>query len=267
LRKMPPEMLELLPESLRARLYRALILDKEPQAAIRAKGGPYGVVLRRDSQDAWQAMLLPPGSWADLFESDALAVSPTYLQAGHLASTCLELRARHWVDDQERPVVVIVVVHRGTCDRRKCPLPAAMEFFFDGEQWLATTWRINVDVEEMLLPPVGERKIRQGDMVFEMVPLLDEIVAPHGVKVNELPDVPEPGWTYSHHPEGVTRWVQAWWGEVVGVVYGRVVRFHHPERPTARVWVSEATGPLLLIARPATGETQYMPSRLGGEGT
>jgi hypothetical protein len=126
-----------------------------------------------------------------------------------------------------------------------------MEFYFHPDSgWRGTPWRVRVDPEEALMPPVAEWKVRQGDMVFQLIAADPDDL--------EFPEVDPPDWTRSHRPEGVVRWVQSRWG-IEGVVEGNEVRIHHPEHPEARVWLSGISGPLLLVAHPAQGSTQYVP--------
>jgi hypothetical protein len=241
--ELPRGVVHMLREGLRFRAYRLWALKREPRAEIRAEAGPYQVRLFREDRDAW---------WAELSQSgQCMALSPTYLRAGHISSARLLVQADYREDAAGRPVVVVLVEHPGDfiC-QSDCPLPAAMEFYLSDSGWRGTPWRVKVHIPEALLPPVGEWKIRQGDMVFWLTKA--------GRGDLELPEASPPEWTRSHRPEGVVRWVQSRWGPW-GVVEGIEVRFAHPEHPRARVWLSGSGGPLLLDARPAEGWTQYVP--------
>jgi hypothetical protein len=245
LQELPRELVHLLNDHLRFWAYRLWALKREPKAELTVDAGPYQVKLFREARDAW---------WASLQHGDQIFVSPTYLRAGHLSSASLSLQTRNYVDDAGRPVVVILVDHKGLCSRSSnCPLPAAMEFYFSTEGWRGTPWRVGVVPDEALLPPVGEWKVRQGDMVFQLL-----TSSPR--EIDGLPEASPPEWTHSHRPEGVVRWVQSRWG-IEGVVEGSEVRLYHSEHPQARVWLSGVSGPLLLVACPAQGMTQYVPRR------
>jgi hypothetical protein len=252
LRALPPGVIRLLREDLRVRAYRLWALEREPKAEIQTEAGEYVVRLCRDSRDAWWAQLFYKGG-------STLAVSPTYLRAGHLSSRRISLMAKYWVDASGRPVVTVVVDHSMGCGRPNCPLPATTEFYYN-QGWRGSPWRVNVMLKEALLTSVGERRVRQGDMVFALDPCrqVGEMVSEYCPVPNPdaLPDAPPPDWTSSHCPEGVERWVKAWWGEVVGVVTRGEVWISHPEYPTARVWLN-IDRPLILFARPVSGKIQY----------
>jgi hypothetical protein len=254
--ELPRELVNLLNDYLRFKAYRIWALKREPFAVLESEAGDYVVRLwRGEWGDAWFAGVFRPGvnieSHEDALEK-ALCVSPTYLRSGHVSSRRLRLEARAYVDAKGRVVIAVLVQHRSdSACTRSCHLPAAMEFYNSFYGWLGTAWRVEVDPEEAMLPPMG-RRVRQGDMVFSLLPV--------SVDTSSLPECDPPIWENSHRviAESI-RWV--WLGDrAVGIV-GKQVRVVHQEHPEVML-MTDGGEEFFLDAREASGYTQYIPARM-----